>query len=125
MIEFLPSIWLARHGETDWSLQGRHTGLSDIPMTPQGESDARSLGECMKGVSFALVLTSPLQRARKTAELAGFGARAEAVPDLVEWNYGDYEGRTTADIEKERTGWNLFVDGCPNGESPQAVAARA
>lgn len=125
MKESLPKIYLARHGETEWSLSGQHTGVTDIPLTQRGEQNARSLGERMRGTSFAKVLTSPLQRARRTCELAGFGANADIDPDLVEWNYGDYEGIRTADIRKERPEWFLFRDGCPEGESPEAVGARA
>jgi broad specificity phosphatase PhoE len=125
MKQLLPKIYLARHGETEWSLSGQHTGVTDIPLTANGERNARSLGERLRGTSFVKVLTSPLQRARRTCELAGFGAHADIDPDLVEWNYGDYEGKRTADIRKERPSWFLFRDGCPGGESPQAVGARA
>lgn len=125
MSEALPKIYLARHGETEWSLSGQHTGATDIPLTQNGERNARNLGERLRGTPFAKVLTSPLQRARRTCELAGFGAHAEVDPDLVEWNYGDYEGKRTADIRKERPDWFLFRDGCPGGESPDAIAARA
>ena len=121
----LPIVYLARHGETAWSLSGQHTGLTDLPLTERGERTAQRLAERLKGVTFAKVFTSPLQRARRTCELAGFGAVAELDPDLVEWNYGDYEGRTTSDIHSERPGWQLFRDGCPAGESPQQVAMRA
>lgn len=125
MSEQLPIIYLARHGETAWSLTAQHTGLTDLPLTERGEGNARRLGERLKGLSFAKVFTSPLQRAARTCELAGFGAGAEVDPDLVEWNYGDYEGRTSAEIFKERPGWELFRDGCPGGESPAEVGARA
>jgi probable phosphoglycerate mutase len=125
MKDTLPRIYLARHGETAWSLSGQHTGLSDIPLTERGERNARSLGERLRGTHFIKVLTSPLQRSRRTCELAGFAAHAEMDPDLVEWNYGDYEGKLTADIRKERPDWFLFRDGCPGGESPDAVGARA
>jgi probable phosphoglycerate mutase len=121
----LPSIYLARHGETLWSTTGQHTGRTDIPLTERGEQNARRLGERLKGITFARVLSSPLQRARRTAELAGFGAALEMDPDLMEWNYGDYEGRRTADIHRERPGWNLFRDGCPNGENAEQVGVRA
>ena len=121
----LPIIYLARHGETAWSLTGQHTGLTDLPLTARGERNARRLGDRLQGQTLAKVLTSPLQRARRTCELAGFGTRAEIDPDLVEWNYGKYEGRTTADILKERPDWELFRDGCPGGESPQQIGARA
>src|SRR5262245_8087885 len=117
-------IYLARHGETAWSRVGRHTGLTDLPLTEQGERDGRRLWERLKGLKFAKVFTSPLRRARRTCELAGFGTVAEIDPDLVEWDYGEYEGRTTADVRAERPDWSLFRDGCPGGESPQQVAAR-
>jgi broad specificity phosphatase PhoE len=121
-----PTItYLARHGETAWSLSGQHTGLTDLPLTERGERTARRLGERLKGLTFAKVLMSPLQRARRTCELAGFGTLAEADRDLVEWDYGQYEGRRTAEILAERPDWQLFRDGCPGGESPAQVAARA
>jgi len=123
--ESLPIVYLARHGETAWSLSGQHTGLTDLPLTERGESNAGRLAERLKGLSFAKVFCSPLQRARRTCELAGFGDRAEIDPDLLEWNYGEYEGRRTADIHKERPDWQLFRDGCPGGESPWQVGARA
>jgi probable phosphoglycerate mutase len=125
MSEALPKIYLARHGETAWTISGQHTGVTDIPLTERGERNARSLGERLKGLRFTRVLTSPLQRARRTCELAGFAAQAEVDPELVEWNYGEYEGRRTADIRKERPDWDLFRDGCPGGETPAAVGARA
>jgi probable phosphoglycerate mutase len=125
MSEKLPVVFLARHGETEWSLSGQHTGMTDIPLTAKGEEDARALGRRLRGMTFASVWTSPLQRARKTCELAGFGTAAVVDPDLVEWNYGDYEGRTSKEIETRRPGWTLFRDGCPGGESPDQVAARA
>jgi broad specificity phosphatase PhoE len=125
MSDKLPKIYLARHGETEWSLSGQHTGVTDIPLTSNGERNARSLGERLKGTHFAKVLTSPLQRAKRTCELAGFGAGAEIDADLVEWNYGDYEGKRTADIRKERPDWYLFRDGCPGGETLAAIGARA
>ena len=125
MSQPLPAAYLARHGETEWSVSGRHTGLTDLPLTERGERNARRLGERLKGHSFAKVFTSPLQRARRTCELAGFGSVAVVDPDLVEWNYGEYEGKTTAEILKERPGWQLFRDGCPGGESPADVGARA
>jgi probable phosphoglycerate mutase len=123
--EGLRVIYLARHGETAWSRTGQHTGLTDLPLTEQGERNARRLGERLKGLTFAKIFTSPLRRAMRTCELAGFGPVAESDPDLVEWDYGEYEGRTTADIRAERPDWSLFRDGCPGGESPQQVAARA
>ena len=123
--ERLPIIYLARHGETPWSLTGQHTGLTDLPLTEGGEENARRLGERLRGITFARVWTSPLQRARRTCELAGFGTVAEIDSDLVEWNYGEYEGRRTVEIRAEGPNWQLFRDGCPGGESPQQVAARA
>lgn len=125
MSTVLPTIYLARHGETAWSLSGQHTGLTDLPLTEHGERNARRLGERLKGLTFAKVFTSPLQRAARTCKLAGFGAVAEVDCDLVEWNYGEYEGRRTAEIHTERPDWQLFRDGCPGGESPDQVAARA
>ena len=125
MSEILPVIYLARHGETVWSLSGQHTGLTDLPLTERGERTARRLGERLKGLRLARVLTSPLQRARRTCELADFGAVAEVDRDLVEWDYGQYEGRRTAEILAERPDWQLFRDGCPGGESPAQVATRA
>jgi probable phosphoglycerate mutase len=125
MSQALPEIYLARHGETAWTVTGQHTGLSDIPLTPRGEDNARRLGERLKGHTFAKVFTSPLQRARRTCELAGFADRAEVDPDLVEWNYGAYEGITSADILKTRPDWQLFRDGVPDGESVAAIGARA
>jgi probable phosphoglycerate mutase len=121
----LPVIYIARHGETAWTLTGQHTGLTDLPLTAQGERNARGLGELLQGLVFAKVLTSPLQRARRTCALAGFEGVAEVDSDLVEWNYGEYEGRTTAQIRVERPDWQLFRDGCPGGESPAQVKARA
>jgi broad specificity phosphatase PhoE len=123
--EELPIIYLARHGETAWSLTGQHTGLTDLPLTEAGERNARRLQERLSGLKFISVFTSPLQRAKRTCELAGFGSVAATVPDLVEWDYGEYEGRRTVDIHAERPDWQLFRDGCPGGESPQQVAARA
>lgn len=121
----LPQVFLARHGETAWSLSGQHTGNTDLPLTPRGEENARRLGVRLHGQTFARVWTSPLQRAKRTCDLAGFGAVAEIDPDLVEWNYGDYEGLTSAQILAKRPNWQLFRDGCPGGETPVQVAARA
>lgn len=121
----LPAVYLARHGETEWSVSGRHTGRTDIPLTARGERNAESLGQRLSGTTFAKILTSPLSRARRTCELAGFSARAEADPGLQEWDYGRYEGRRTVDIRKEQPGWYLFSDGCPDGESVEAIGARA
>jgi broad specificity phosphatase PhoE len=125
MSDVLPVLYVARHGETAWSLSGQHTGLTDLPLTPNGERNARRLGERLKGMTFAKVFTSPLQRAIRTCELAGFGAAAETDPDLVEWNYGQYEGWRSAEILAERPDWQLFRDGCPGGESPAQVGERA
>ena len=123
--KIFPVLYTARHGETAWSATGQHTGLTDLPLTERGERNAKRLRERLAGLRFAKVLTSPLQRALRTCELAGFGAVAEVDPDLVEWNYGDYEGLRTAEIHAVRPDWQLFRDGCPNGESPQDVGARA
>jgi broad specificity phosphatase PhoE len=125
MGETLPVVYLARHGETAWSLSGQHTGLTDLPLTERGERNARQLGERLRGLSFARVFTSPLQRAGRTCELAGFGPAAEVDRDLVEWNYGQYEGRTSAEIHAGRPDWQLFRDGCPGGETPDQVGVRA
>jgi probable phosphoglycerate mutase len=121
----LPRLYLVRHGETAWSLTGQHTGRTDIPMTKQGEQDARELAERLRGVSFSRVFTSPLHRARRTCELAALNKVAEIEPDLTEWDYGDYEGQRAGDIRKGRPDWNVFRDGCPNGESPAQVFKRA
>jgi probable phosphoglycerate mutase len=121
----LPITYLARHGETTWTITGQHTGRTDLPLTERGEANACRLGERLSGMTFAKVLVSPLRRAMRTCELAGFGSVAEIDADLLEWNYGEYEGRLTIDIHKERPDWQLFRDGCPGGESPQQVAVRA
>lgn len=125
MSDQLPIAYIARHGETAWSLTGQHTGLTDLPLTTRGERNATNLGNRLRGLSFKTVLTSPLQRATRTCELAGFGAVASVNADLVEWDYGDYEGRRSVDIRAERPDWQLFRDGCPGGEMPVEVAARA
>src|SRR5215831_18207298 len=117
MSEPLSVIYVARHGETAWSLSGQHTGTTDLPLTERGER--------LKGLTFTKVFTSSLQRASRTCELAGFGAMADIDRDLHEWNYGEYEGRRTAEILAERPGWQIFRDGCPGGESPDQVGARA
>src|SRR6185436_18609370 len=111
-------IYLVRHGETEWSLSGQHTGRTDIPLTARGEDGARKLGQRFRGIPFTHVLTSPRQRARRTCELAGLGPTAEIEPDLAEWDYGDYEGQRSADIRTVRPDWNLFQDGCPHGGMP-------
>lgn len=121
----LPIVYLARHGETAWTVSGQHTGLTDLPLTPNGERNALRLGERLKGQQFAKVLTSPLQRAARTCDLAGFGDAAETHPALVEWHYGEYEGLRSADILARRPDWDLFRDGCPGGESPVEIARRA
>src|ERR1700722_5899046 len=121
----LPIVYLARHGETAWSLSGQHTGLTDLPLTEHGEQNARALCERLAGLNFGKVFTSPLQRARRTCELAGLGGGAEVDRDLVEWNYGQYEGLTSAEIHARNPDWQLFRDGCPGGETSGQVAARA
>ncbi len=118
-------IYIARHGETAWSLTGQHTGLTDLPLTEEGERKARRLGQRLAGLAFAKVFTSPLQRAAGTCELAGFGKQAVKDPDLVEWNYGKYEGQRTVEIRAVAPDWHLFRDGCPDGESPAQIGARA
>jgi probable phosphoglycerate mutase len=125
MTETLSVAYLARHGETAWTLSGQHTGLTDLPLTERGERNAHRLGERLRVIKPVRVFTSPLQRVRRTCELAGFGAAAEVDRDLVEWDYGKYEGRTSAEIHAERPDWELFRDGCPGGESVGQVGARA
>lgn len=125
MDESLPVIYLARHGETAWTITGQHTGLTDIPLTDAGEQGARYLGERLAGLCFAKVFTSPLQRASRTCALAGFESVAEVDRNLVEWDYGQYEGLRSVEIRKENPGWHLFRDGCPGGESPAQAIARA
>ncbi|AXC13472.1 putative phosphoglycerate mutase family protein [Acidisarcina polymorpha] len=125
MSKVLPTVYLARHGDTAWTKSGQHTGLTDLPLTADGEINARRLGERLKNITFANVFTSPLQRARRTCELAGFQGPAKIDRDLVEWNYGRYEGLTSAEVLAERPDWQLFRDGCPEGESPAQVGDRA
>src|SRR5246500_5976572 len=125
MTEKLPVVYLARHGNTAWTRSGQHTGLTDLPLTPDGERNAVRLGERLNGLTFAKVFTSPLLRAARTCELAGFGSVAETDRDLVEWNYGNYEGLTSTQILQQRPDWDLFRDGCPGGESPQQIGERA
>lgn len=120
-----PVLWLARHGETEWSRDLRHTGRTDIPLTADGEEQARALREPLAAIPFARVWSSPLERARRTCELAGLGERAELRDELMEWDYGDYEGITSAEIRSRDPGWLLWRDGCPGGESPAEVGARA
>jgi len=119
------NLYLIRHGETAWTLSGQHTGRTDIPLTPQGEHEARALGAELTAVRFNRVFTSPRQRATRTCELVGLDAVATIEPDLAEWDYGDYEGRRSDEIRAQRPEWNLFQDGCPNGEMPESVSARA
>jgi broad specificity phosphatase PhoE len=118
-------LYLMRHGETEWSVSGQHTGSTDVPLTANGEEEARRLVPRLSGIRFSAALCSPRQRALKTCELAGLGAIARVEPDLAEWDYGDYEGLRTLQIHKERMDWNIFADGCPNGEVPDQVSARA
>ena len=118
-------LYLIRHGETEWALTGRHTGLTDIPLTANGEDEARELGKHLLGIQFAHVLTSPLKRARQTCELAGLDKVPKIEPDLTEWDYGDYEGKRSVDIRKDRPDWDVFRDGCPHGEMPARVSERA
>lgn len=118
-------IFLIRHGETAWSLSGQHTSRTDLPLTEKGVRQAAELRGALAGLAFAHVFTSPLRRARETAELAGWGDAARLEPLLQEWNYGDYEGRTSAEIQAERPGWNIYRDGCPDGEAVEQVSARA
>jgi len=125
MSDRLPVVYIARHGNTAWTVSGQHTGLTDLPLTPDGERNALRLGERLKGTTFARVFTSPLQRAARTCELSGFGAGAVIDPDLVEWNYGEYEGMNSAEILRIRPDWELFRDGAPGGESPTQVGVRA
>jgi probable phosphoglycerate mutase len=124
MSDSLPSVYLVRHGETAWSLSQQHTGRTDIPLTERGERHARALRPRLQGKSFVKILSSPLIRAYRTAELAGF-EQPEVDPDLMEWDYGAYEGKRTSEIRNERPGWSLFEDGCPNGETVGNVGTRA
>jgi probable phosphoglycerate mutase len=119
------ALYLIRHGETAWSLSGQHTGRTDLPLTAHGEDEARDLLPMLGKVQFASVLTSPRQRARRTCTLAGLGHQAHIEPDLAEWDYGDYEGKLSKDIRKAQPHWNVFADGCPGGEMPDDITARA
>lgn len=125
MSESLPEVYLARHGETAWTVAGRHTGRTDLPLTEHGERNAANLRDRLRGMTFSRILVSPLGRALRTCELAGFAANAEVLRDLTEWDYGAYEGRRTSEIREARPGWYLFRDGCPGGEPVTAVSARA
>ncbi len=125
MNEALPQVYLARHGETEWTVTGQHTGRTDLRLTRRGEDNARGLAARLRGMTFDRVFVSPLQRARRTCELAGFGDRAISIADLTEWDYGSYEGRRTAEIRQGRPGWHLFRDGCPGGESVADIGVRA
>jgi broad specificity phosphatase PhoE len=118
-------VYLVRHGETEWSLSGRHTGATDLPLTENGRSEAKMLEPLLSTIEFALVLSSPMQRARNTCELAGLGRNMLIDPDLMEWNYGEYEGLTSKQIRRVAPGWMVFDDGCPGGESPAQIGARA
>ena len=118
-------LWLIRHGETEWSLSGAHTGRTDIPLTTAGEESARKVGQELNGQQYALILSSPLQRALRTCELAGYGEQAQIDPNLSEWDYGQYEGRTSEEIQKQRPEWSIFRDGGEGGETIGQVAARA
>lgn len=120
----LQQIYLVRHGETEWSLSGQHTGITDIPLTEKGRSTAKQFQPLAAKMNFALVLTSPLERARTTCELVGLGKQAKIDRDLIEWNYGEYEGLTTKQIHVKSPEWMLFRDGCPGGESPEQICAR-
>jgi broad specificity phosphatase PhoE len=121
----LSDVYLVRHGETEWSLSGQHTGLTDLPLTASGEEQARRLRPRLTTTVFAKVFSSPLQRAMRTCQLSGYGSAVESDSDLIEWNYGDYEGKTRPQILAQRPGWLIFHDGCPNGESPKDVGTRA
>ena len=117
-------LWLLRHGATEWARSGRHTGNTDIPLLPEGEDEARQLVPVLSQQHFAAVFSSPLQRARRTCELAGLGASMTVMKELLEWNYGDYEGITTPEIQRKVPEWNVFTHGCPNGEDAEAVQKR-
>ena len=125
MSDTFPTVTLVRHGQTAWSLAGKHTGFTDIPLTSYGEEAARGLAGRLAGSAFTTVFTSPLQRAQRTCALAGFAERATVDPDLREWNYGDYEGKRTVEIHAIAPDWQLFRDGCPGGESLPQISARA
>ena len=124
MFRRLPNIYLMRHGETEWSVSGQHTGRANISLTANGQTEAYRLREQVHGVSFRHIFVSPLLRALQTCQSAGFGEKAEIEPDITEWDNGDYEGKTHSEINSVRPGWNLFRDGCPNGESPMQISNR-
>lgn len=124
MFRRLPNIYLMRHGETEWSVSGQHTGRADISLTANGKTEAVRLREQIQGVSFQHVFVSPLRRALQTCQSAGFGEKAEIEPEITEWDNGDYEGQTHSEIDSVRPGWNLFRDGCPSGESPMQISNR-
>ena len=125
MADAVPEVYLARHGDTAWTVNRRHTGHTDLPLTPAGEHNAVRLRDRLRGVRFSRVFVSPLRRAQRTCELAGFATQAEVVPGLIEWDYGTYEGKRTSEIRAERPGWYLFRDGCPGGESVADIGNRA
>jgi probable phosphoglycerate mutase len=118
-------VYFIRHGETEWSVSGQHTGRTDLPLTPNGEAMARALAAALQGITFSLVLTSPRLRARATCDLAGLGAAAQVEPNLAEWDYGDCEGLRTKEIRERHPGWDLWANGCPGGETPAGVGQRA
>jgi broad specificity phosphatase PhoE len=118
-------VVLVRHGETDWSANKRHTGRTDVPLTEEGRHEAERVGRALRGRSFALVLASPLKRAAETCRLSGYGELAQSRPELMEWDYGEYEGRTTMDIRRQVPDWTIWRYGAPGGESPDQVGARA
>jgi len=120
----IQQVYLIRHGETEWSLSGQHTGITDLPLTENGRKVAKRLQPVLAKETFVLVLTSPLERARMTCELAGLGEHAEIDRDLMEWNYGEYEGLTPKQIDVKTPGWMIFSDGCPGGENPEQVGVR-
>ena len=125
MVDVLPRLYLVRHGNTDWADARKHTGRTDIPLNARGEERARLLGGRLADLKFSRVWTSPLVRASRTCELAGYAAQAQVDPDLVEWDYGDYEGKTSAQIQQIQSGWDIFRDGAPHGETPDAIGGRA
>ena len=125
MTESEQKVYVIRHGETEWSINGKHTGVTDIPLTENGRNQVKCLQPVLANEVFALVLTSPLHRARETCKLSGLGDKAEVEPNLMEWNYGEYEGVTSKEIHKTVPGWLVFNDGAPGGETPEQIGARA